>query len=75
LTELIGFREKVRKHFLLDNLRTYQKKKAMVSNRFFEANLEKNILTPDNKSFSAKKKERKKKNFCKAILPVLTASQ
>jgi len=31
----------------------------MVSHLFFETNLEKNILTPDNKLFSAK--ERKKK--------------
>jgi len=49
---------------------------------FFETNLEKNILTPDNKLFLTKEyrknriKKRKKKNFCKAIglLPVLTAS-
>jgi len=53
---------------------------ARVANLFFEINREKNILTPDNKLFSAKKEEKKhqkkkrKKNFCKAILPVLTAS-
>jgi len=45
-----------------------------LSHLFFEANLEKNILTPDNKLFSAKQKTKNKKNFCKAILPVLTAS-
>jgi len=43
---------------------------------FCETNLEKNILTPDNKLFSAKEERKKtrKKNFCTAILPVLTAS-
>jgi len=29
---------------------------------FFETNLENNILTPDNKLFSAKEKRRKSKN-------------
>jgi len=42
----------------------YQKKKARVSHLFFETNLEKNILTPDNKLFSATKK-RKTKNTTK----------
>jgi len=48
----------------------YQKKKARLLHLFLEANLEKNILTPDNKLFSPKqerKKERKKPS-------VLTAS-
>jgi len=34
----------------------YKKKKAL----FLEKNLEKNILTPDNKLFSAKEEEKKK---------------
>jgi len=45
----------------------YLKKKARVSHLFIEANLEKNILTPDNKPFSAKqnRKKRKKKTSAK----------
>jgi len=56
----------VRKHFLLQNLPKYIKKKARVSNLFFEMNLEKNILTPDNKLFSSKQ-ERRKKNLKKLV--------
>jgi len=47
------------KHFLLQNLPKYQKKKARMSHLFFETNLEKNILTPDKKLFSAKKEKEK----------------
>jgi len=32
----------------------YQKKKARVSHLFFETNVERNILTPDNKLFCKK---------------------
>jgi len=67
LTELIRFHEKARIHFLLQNLQKYQKKKAWVSHLFFETNLEKIFLTPDNKLFSQKKKEEKEsqKTFAK----------
>jgi len=60
LTELIRFHEKVRKHFLLQNLAKYQKKKASLSHLFFEKNLEKNILTPNYKLFPQKYKKQKK---------------
>jgi len=43
----------VRKHFLLQNLQKYQKKKARVSHWFFAKNLEKNILSPENQLSSA----------------------
>jgi len=72
LTELIRFHEKARNHFLLHNLPKYQKKKARVSHLFFETNLEKNILTPDNKLFSAKNKEKKKrKKILQSYTPCL----
>jgi len=76
--ELNRFHEKPRKYFLLQNLQKYQKKKARVSHLFFATNLEKNILTPETNFFLQTKKEKKegkkRKNFCKAILPVLTAT-
>jgi len=62
LTELIRFHKKVRKYFLLQTLPKYQKKKARFLHLFFETNLEKNILNPDNKLFSAKKTKKQKNN-------------
>jgi len=73
LTELIRFHEKVRKHFLLQNLAKYQKKKAWVSHLFFETNLAKNILTPDYKLFSAKEERKKKKKKTSAKLYSLSS--
>jgi len=67
LTKLIRFHEKARKHFLLQNLQKYHKKKGSESYLIFEANLEKK-LTPKNKLFPAKqdkKKKKKKKNIKK----------
>jgi len=75
-TELNRFHEKAGKYFLLQNLQKYQKKKARVSHKFFAMNLETNIFTPENQLFGQTKKgkNKNKKTFCKAILPVLTAS-
>jgi len=52
LTELIRFHEKVRKHFLLQNLPKYQKRRPGCPS-FFKWIWRKK-LTPDNKLFSAK---------------------
>jgi len=52
-------------------LRKYQKKKARLSHLFFEKNLEKNILTPENKLFSAKEKKKKKKKLLQSYTPCL----
>jgi len=62
--------------FFTPELAKISKKEGHGVHFFFEKNLEKNILTPYNKLFWPKeeKKTTKKKNFCKAILPVLTAS-
>jgi len=49
----------------------YQKKKARVSYLFFETNLEKNSLTPDNKRFSAKKRKKKNKKLLQSYTPCL----
>jgi len=56
----------------------YQKKKARASHLFFETNLGKNILTPNNKLFSAKEerkqiiiKNKKKKKLLQSYTPCL----
>jgi len=60
--------------FFTPKLAKISKKEGQVVHLFFETNLGKNILTRNNKLFSAKKEEKKEKKICKAILPVFTAS-
>jgi len=72
LTELIRFHEKARKHFLLQNLPKYKKKKARVSHLFFKTNLKKKNLNPDNKRFSTKKRKKEEKKEEKKLLQSYT---
>jgi len=70
LTELIRFHEKVRKHFYSKTCQNIKKRRpgCPIS---LETNLEKNILTPDNKLFSAKQEKKKeviKKTCCRPRL-------